>query len=125
MKQPKTLFYCTEGGNRIIIKRLNGVHNQHIRLLLVYRLQHFSQAGLRKNRFGATNEIGVFEMGDGGLTEVENPSKMLLSGRPEEKPGTCVTCVMGGARPDSWLTLRSSPVSPTSPTAARSPGTGL
>ncbi len=52
-----------------------------------------------KNRFGATNEIGGFEMGDGGLTEVENPSKMLLSGRPEETPGTCVTCVMEGARP--------------------------
>ncbi len=52
-----------------------------------------------KNRFGATNEIGVFEMGDCGLTEVENPSKMLLSGRPEESPGTCVTCVMEGARP--------------------------
>lgn len=52
-----------------------------------------------KNRFGATNEIGVFEMGDAGLTEVENPSQMLLSGRPEEAPGTCVTCVMEGARP--------------------------
>ncbi len=52
-----------------------------------------------KNRFGATNEIGVFEMGDGGLTEVENPSRMLLSGRPEETPGTCVACVMEGARP--------------------------
>ena len=52
-----------------------------------------------KNRFGATNEIGVFEMGDGGLTEIENPSQMLLSGRPDETPGTCVTCVMEGARP--------------------------
>ena len=52
-----------------------------------------------KNRFGATNEIGVFEMGDAGLAEVENPSQMLLSGRPEETPGTCVTCVMEGARP--------------------------
>ena len=52
-----------------------------------------------KNRFGATNEIGVFEMRDTGLTEVENPSQMLLSGRPEEAPGTCVTCVMEGARP--------------------------
>ena len=52
-----------------------------------------------KNRFGATNEIGVFEMGDGGLAEVENPSQMLLSGRPEEAPGTCVACVMEGARP--------------------------
>jgi len=52
-----------------------------------------------KNRFGATNEIGVFEMGDGGLTEVENPSQMLLSGRPEGAPGTCVACVMEGVRP--------------------------
>lgn len=47
-----------------------------------------------KNRFGATNEIGVFEMGDKGLTEVENPSQMLLSGRPEKASGTCVACVM-------------------------------
>ncbi|MCI8400104.1 MAG: DNA repair protein RadA [Oscillibacter sp.] len=52
-----------------------------------------------KNRFGATNEIGVFEMADSGLTEVENPSQMLLSGRPEGAPGTCVTCVMEGVRP--------------------------
>ncbi len=63
--------------------------------------QHTSYRILRaaKNRFGATNEIGVFEMGDAGLTEVENPSQMLLSGRPEGAPGTCVTCVMEGARP--------------------------
>lgn len=52
-----------------------------------------------KNRFGATNEIGVFEMMDSGLQEVENPSEMLLSGRPKDAPGTCVTCVMEGARP--------------------------
>ena len=52
-----------------------------------------------KNRFGATNEIGVFEMRDNGLTEVPDPSEMLLSGRPEETPGACVTCVMEGARP--------------------------
>ncbi len=52
-----------------------------------------------KNRFGATNEIGVFEMRDKGLTEVPDPSEMLLSGRPEETPGACVTCVMEGARP--------------------------
>ena len=63
--------------------------------------QHMSYRILRaaKNRFGATNEIGVFEMQAQGLTEVENPSKMLLSGRPEGAPGTCVTCVMEGARP--------------------------
>lgn len=52
-----------------------------------------------KNRFGATNEIGVFEMEDGGLAEVPNPSESLLAGRPEDAPGTCVTCVMEGARP--------------------------
>ena len=52
-----------------------------------------------KNRFGATNEIGVFEMEEGGLTEVPNPSEALLSGRPTDSPGTCVTCVMEGARP--------------------------
>lgn len=52
-----------------------------------------------KNRFGATNEIGVFEMLDKGLDEVENPSQMLLSGRPDGAPGTCVTCVMEGVRP--------------------------
>lgn len=52
-----------------------------------------------KNRFGATNEIGVFEMEDGGLVEVPNPSETLLAGRPEDTPGTCVTCVMEGIRP--------------------------
>jgi len=52
-----------------------------------------------KNRFGATNEIGVFEMEDGGLAEVPNPSEALLAGRPTDTPGTCVTCVMEGARP--------------------------
>ena len=52
-----------------------------------------------KNRFGATNEIGVFEMADHGLSEVPNPSEMLLDGRPQDTPGTCVTCVMEGVRP--------------------------
>lgn len=52
-----------------------------------------------KNRFGATNEIGVFEMRSEGLVEVPNPSEMLLSGRPDDAPGTCVTCVMEGQRP--------------------------
>jgi DNA repair protein RadA/Sms len=63
--------------------------------------QHLSYRILRatKNRFGATNEIGVFEMLDAGLAEVPNPSEMLLSGRPEDAPGTCVTCVMEGVRP--------------------------
>lgn len=52
-----------------------------------------------KNRFGSTNEIGVFEMAEKGLECVENPSEMLLSGRPENSPGTCVACVMEGTRP--------------------------
>lgn len=52
-----------------------------------------------KNRFGSTNEIGVFEMADNGLKEVPNPSETLLSGRPLNTPGTCVTCVMEGTRP--------------------------
>lgn len=62
---------------------------------------HMSYRILRsaKNRFGATNEIGVFEMADGGLTQVPNPSETLLAGRPLDTPGTCVTCVMEGVRP--------------------------
>ena len=52
-----------------------------------------------KNRFGSTNEIGVFEMADTGLIEVPNPSQMLLDGRPESASGTCVACVMEGSRP--------------------------
>ena len=52
-----------------------------------------------KNRFGSTNEIGVFEMADRGLREVPNPSETLLSGRPTDTPGTCVACVMEGSRP--------------------------
>ena len=63
--------------------------------------QHSSYRLLRaaKNRFGSTNEIGVFEMVDSGLKEVPNPSKMLLQGRPENAPGSCVACVMEGSRP--------------------------
>lgn len=52
-----------------------------------------------KNRYGSTNEIGVFEMSDKGLLEVENPSMMLLSGRPVDVSGCCVACVMEGSRP--------------------------
>lgn len=52
-----------------------------------------------KNRFGSTNEIGVFEMGDVGLTEVENPSEYMLSGKPEKASGTSVACLIEGTRP--------------------------
>lgn len=63
--------------------------------------RNFSYRILRsvKNRFGSTNEIGVFEMADSGLLEVENPSMMLLSGRPTDVSGCCVACVMEGSRP--------------------------
>lgn len=52
-----------------------------------------------KNRFGSTNEIGVFQMMQDGLKEVENPSLLMLSGRPKNTSGTCVACVMEGTRP--------------------------
>ncbi len=52
-----------------------------------------------KNRFGSTNEIGIFEMAEEGLQEVANPSAALLSGRPENVAGTCMVCIMEGTRP--------------------------
>ncbi len=52
-----------------------------------------------KNRFGSTNEIGVFEMTNIGLEEVPNPSEMLLAGRPKNVSGNCAVCVMEGTRP--------------------------
>lgn len=52
-----------------------------------------------KNRFGSTNEIGIFEMEEDGLREVENPSVALLSERPTNVSGTCVSCIIEGTRP--------------------------
>ena len=52
-----------------------------------------------KNRFGSTNEIGVFEMKEDGLAMVENPSEMLISGRPKNTPGSTVVCTLEGTRP--------------------------
>ncbi len=52
-----------------------------------------------KNRYGSTGEIGVFEMGEGGLSEVENPSAMLLAERPTGVSGSCAACVLEGTRP--------------------------
>ena len=52
-----------------------------------------------KNRFGSTNEIGVFEMKAEGLVEVENPSEYMLSGKPEGASGSIVTCSIEGSRP--------------------------
>jgi len=63
--------------------------------------RHASYRILRgvKNRFGSTNEIGVFEMRSEGLTEVENPSEFMLSGKPEDASGSVVSCSMEGTRP--------------------------
>lgn len=63
--------------------------------------RHASYRILRavKNRFGSTNEIGVFEMQQGGLVEVENPSEYMLSGRPEQVSGSVVACSIEGTRP--------------------------
>lgn len=63
--------------------------------------RHASYRILRgvKNRFGSTNEIGVFEMRQKGLVEVENPSEYMLNGRPEDAPGSVVVCAMEGTRP--------------------------
>ncbi len=52
-----------------------------------------------KNRFGSTNEIGVFEMCGSGLREIPNPSQAMLSGRPKNVPGSCIICTMEGTRP--------------------------
>lgn len=63
--------------------------------------RHASYRILRgvKNRFGSTNEMGVFEMREDGLHEVENPSEYMLSGRPEDASGSVVACSMEGTRP--------------------------
>lgn len=63
--------------------------------------RHLSYRLLRavKNRFGSTNEIGVFEMADKGLEQVENPSEMLLAGRAKGASGSCIACIMEGSRP--------------------------
>ena len=63
--------------------------------------RHASYRILRavKNRFGSTNEIGVFEMMDTGLSEVTNPSEFMLDGRPEDASGSIVTCSVEGTRP--------------------------
>ena len=63
------------------------------------QVQNYRILRAAKNRYGSTNEIGVFEMLDSGLSEVMNPSEMLLSGRPSKTPGTCVTCIIEGTRP--------------------------
>jgi DNA repair protein RadA/Sms len=76
-----------------------------------------------KNRFGSTNEIGVFEMVREGLREVPNPSEVMLAGRPVGVPGTCVACVMEGTRP--VLAEVQALVTPTAFSAARRTSNGF
>ncbi|MGE4283758.1 MAG: DNA repair protein RadA [Clostridia bacterium] len=76
-----------------------------------------------KNRFGSTNEIGIFEMQDKGLVEVDNPSMMFLSGRPVNVPGSCVICTLEGTRP--VLAEVQALVSPTSFGIPRRMSTGI
>lgn len=63
------------------------------------RRQSYRIIRANKNRYGSTNEIGVFEMTDTGLCEVANPSEMLLSDRPTDSSGNCAVCTMEGTRP--------------------------
>lgn len=63
------------------------------------RQQNYRIIRAVKNRYGSTNEIGVFEMTEKGLAEVPNPSEMLLSGRPKETSGNCALCSLEGTRP--------------------------
>ena len=63
------------------------------------RRQTYRIIRANKNRFGSTNEIGVFEMTDTGLAEVTNPSEMLLADRPVDSSGNCAVCTMEGTRP--------------------------
>ena len=76
-----------------------------------------------KNRFGSTNEIGVFEMGDTGMREVKNPSELLMENRSENASGACVFCAVEGTRP--LLLEVEALVSPTSFGMPRRSATGL
>ena len=76
-----------------------------------------------KNRFGSTNEIGVFEMTDRGLEEVPNPSEILLAGRPKKVSGNCAACTIEGTRP--IIAEIQALVSPTTFPAPRRTGNGV
>ncbi len=89
-----------------------GEHHQSYRILRAV-----------KNRFGSTNEIGVFEMEGDGLHEVENPSAALLMGRPENTPGSAVVCTATGSRP--ILAEVQALVAPTGSSNPRRMGTGI
>lgn len=107
----RLMQYCKSGGTTVFvvghINKEGAIAGPKVLEHMVDSVLYFegeSQTSYRllraaKNRFGSTNEIGVFEMDERGLTEVPNPSEMLLSGRPMGTPGTCVACAMEGTRP--------------------------
>jgi len=63
------------------------------------RFHQFRILRAAKNRFGSTDEVGIFSMEENGLVEVKNPSEAMLIGRPEDVPGSAITCLMEGTRP--------------------------
>jgi len=113
VRESTNLFLMTAKGSNvpiIIVGHVNKDGNiagpkvlEHIvdAVLYLEGERHLSYRILRavKNRYGSTNEIGVFEMQDCGLVEVENPSLMLISGKQKNTSGTCVACAMEGSRP--------------------------
>ncbi|MBR3692831.1 MAG: DNA repair protein RadA [Clostridia bacterium] len=84
----------TIAGPKILEHMVDCVLSMEGERFVAYRILRAS-----KNRFGSTDEVGVFEMVSSGLSEVANPSAAMLSGRPEHVPGTCVTCIAEGSRP--------------------------
>ena len=104
-----------EGGQMPLYRRLpkRGFTNRNTKLVAyvnveklnkfedgaVVDIQTLVEAGAVKNRFGSTNEIGVFEMKGTGLAEVKNPSQLMLDGRPDDTSGSVVVCTMEGTRP--------------------------
>lgn len=87
------------------------------------RRQTYRMIRANKNRFGSTNEIGVFEMTDSGLKEIANPSEMLLADRPADASGNCAVCTLEGTRP--LLAEIQALVTPTSFPAPRRTANGI
>ncbi len=104
---PKTLEHMVDA-----VLCFEGEHQQAYRIIRA-----------TKNRYGSTNEIGVFEMTDRGLEEVPNPSKALLAGRPKNVSGNCAACTVEGTRP--IIAEIQALVSPTSFPAPRRMSNGI
>ena len=88
------------GKSTMLLQLCGAISNQHT-VLYITGEESVRQVKLRaaKNRYGSTNELGMFDMTGQGLEEIENPSQMLLEGRPLGVSGNCVACTMEGSRP--------------------------